>query len=59
MEKIDKTYNEILDILEDVIVNKAMFVFDSAGKKITKEQAKNLIVKVGAKLLKEQLTYEK
>ena len=59
MKKEKVKYEDVLEILENNIISNVMLLFQSAGKKITRGEAKNAIVKVGTKLLMEQLKNEK
>ena len=52
--KEDK-YNELLKLLEKDIVNHTITLFKGAGKTITRDEAKNVIAKVGMKLILGQL----
>ena len=50
----EDAYSELLNILEKDIVKHTITLFKSAGKTITKDEAENVIAKVGMKLIKEQ-----
>jgi len=55
MGKKEDKYNEALNILEKDIINHTIILFKSVGKTITKDEARNVIVKIGMKVIIEDL----